>query len=83
MKFLYENPDVGMVYGDCNFINENGRVIGKFNSAQTDARLLRQGYVAIPQQTAFFRADLWRQVGFRSTRHFISRWTTICGRLAG
>ena len=63
VKYLQEHPEVGMVYGDCNFINESGRVIGKFNSAQTDYRLLRQGYVHIPQQTMFFRADLWKQVG--------------------
>jgi len=63
VKYLHEHPAIGMVYGDCNFINESGRVIGKFNSAQTDLRLLRRGYVHIPQQTMFFRADLWRQVG--------------------
>jgi len=63
VKYLQEHPEVGMVYGDCNFINETGRVIGKFGSAQTDQRLLRQGYVHIPQQTMFFRADLWKHVG--------------------
>ena len=52
-----------MVYGDTNFIDENGRVIGRFPAAQTDYRRLRQGYVHVPQQAAFFRADLWRQVG--------------------
>src|SRR5215217_1674 len=63
VKYLQEHPEVGMVYGDCNFINENGIVIGKFNSAQTSHHLIRQGYVHIPQQTMFFRADLWKQVG--------------------
>jgi glycosyltransferase involved in cell wall biosynthesis len=43
VKFLLEHPNAGMVYGDCNFINESGGVIGKFNSAQTDQHLLRQG----------------------------------------
>ncbi|HXQ33204.1 MAG TPA: glycosyltransferase family 2 protein, partial [Anaerolineales bacterium] len=63
VKYLQEHPEVGMVYGDCNFINESGHVIGKFSSAQTNYRLLRQGYVHIPQQTMFFRVDLWNQVG--------------------
>ncbi len=63
VKYLQEHPEIGMVYGDCNFINESGRVIGKFNSAQTNYRLLRQGYAHIPQQTMFFRAELWKQVG--------------------
>lgn len=63
VAFLVENPEVGMVYGDVNFIDENGKVIGKFAARQTDYRRLRRGYVHIPQQAAFFRADLWRQVG--------------------
>jgi hypothetical protein len=51
------------VYGDANFIDQDGQVIGRFPAAQTDHARLRQGYVHIPQQSAFFRADLWRQVG--------------------
>jgi glycosyltransferase involved in cell wall biosynthesis len=60
---LQARPDVGMVYGDTNFIDERGQVIGCFPARQTDYRRLRQGYVHIPQQAAFFRGDLWRQVG--------------------
>ena len=63
VAFLKENPQVGMVYGDANFIDENGRVIGKFPSRQTDRRRLLQGYVHVAQQSAFFRASLWREVG--------------------
>ncbi len=51
-----------MVYGDANFINTEGEVIGRFPAAQTDHRRLRQGYVHIPQQAAFFRAKYWHQV---------------------
>jgi glycosyltransferase involved in cell wall biosynthesis len=60
---LQNNPEVGMVYGDANLIDEEDRVIGKFPARQTDYQRLRRGYVHIPQQAAFFRADLWRQVG--------------------
>jgi len=63
VEFLQANPRVGMVYGDANFIDEHGDVIGRFPAAQTDYRRLRQGYVHVPQQAAFFRAELWRQVG--------------------
>ncbi len=63
VEFLQTHPEVGLVYGDANFIDEQGRVIGRFPAAQTDYRRLRQGYVHIPQQAAFFRADLWREVG--------------------
>ncbi len=61
--YLGANPGIGLVYGDANYINEAGRVVGRFPAAQTDQRKLRQGYVHIPQQAAFFRADLWRSVG--------------------
>jgi len=63
VDFLAKNPDIGMVYADTNFIDENGQEIGRFPAAQTDYRRLRNGYVHIPQQAAFFRADLWQQVG--------------------
>ena len=61
--YLNDHPEVGMVYGDANFINESGNVIGKFPAAQTDYGRLWRGYVHVPQQSAFFRADLWRKVG--------------------
>lgn len=63
VRFLDEHPHVGMVYGDADFINEAGEVIGKFPAAQTDYRRLRRGYVHIPQQAAFFRSSLWEDVG--------------------
>ena len=60
---MQAHPEAGLVYGDANLIDEHGRVIGKFPARQTDYRRLRRGYVHIPQQAAFFRADLWKQVG--------------------
>ena len=63
VSYLEQNPAVGLVYGDTNFIDQHGKIIGKFPARQTDYRRLRQGYVHIPQQAAFFRGDIWRQVG--------------------
>lgn len=63
VNFLIENPAVAMVYADCDFIDEQGRVIGTFASAQTDYQKLRRGYVHIPQQTMFFRANYWKELG--------------------
>ncbi len=63
VAFLQAHPEVGLVYGDANYIDEHGHVMGRFPAAQTDYARLRRGYVHIPQQAAFFRAALWRQVG--------------------
>lgn len=84
VKYLQEHPEVGMVYGDCNFINETGKVIGRFNAIQTSYRLIRQGYVHIPQQTMFFRADLWKQAGPLDPSFYFAMdydlWTRISAR---
>jgi glycosyltransferase involved in cell wall biosynthesis len=84
VRYLQDHPGVGMVYGDCNFINETGSVIGKFNAAQTDLTLLRRGYVHIPQQASFFRADLWRQVGPLDPSFYFAMdydlWTRLAAR---
>jgi glycosyltransferase involved in cell wall biosynthesis len=79
VKYILEHPQTGMVYADANFVNEDGRVIGKFNSAQTDYRLLRQGYVHIPQQTMFFRAVCGRK-SVRLTHPFTLPWIMTYGR---
>jgi glycosyltransferase involved in cell wall biosynthesis len=63
VQYLLGHPDAGMVYADCNFIDEQGHVIGKFGAAQTDYERLRRGFVHIPQQTMFFRTGLWHAVG--------------------
>jgi len=63
VEYMQSHPEVGLVYGDANFINAQGAAMGRFPAAQTDYRRLRQGYVHVPQQAAFFRADLWRKVG--------------------
>lgn len=63
VDFLTANPEVAMVYADCNFIDEQGNVIGKFASRQTDYKKLRRGYVHIPQQTMFFRSKYWKELG--------------------
>lgn len=63
VAFLQAHPEVGLVYGDADFMDEHGRRLGRFPAAQTDYARLRRGYVHIPQQAAFWRASLWREVG--------------------
>ncbi len=63
VEFMRNHPETGMVYGDANLIDEKGKIIGHFPAHQTDYKRLRRGYVHIPQQASFFRAELWQRVG--------------------
>jgi len=80
---LQSHPGAALVYGEANFIDENGRVIGRFPAAQTDLRRLRQGYVHVPQQSAFFPAELWRKVGPLDPSFYFAMDYDLWVRLAG
>lgn len=83
VKFLLENPDIGMVYGDLDFINEDGRIIGRFKAAQTHLKKLRRGYVHIPQPAAFFKATHWKKIGPLDPGYFFAMDYDLWVRLAG
>jgi glycosyltransferase involved in cell wall biosynthesis len=83
VEYLQAHPEAGMVYGDAHYIDENGRVIGSFPAAQTDYDRLRRGYVHIPQQSSFFRADLWRSVGPLDPSFYFAMDYDLWVRLAG
>ena len=63
VEFLERHPEIGLVYGDADFVDDAGQVVGRFPARQTSLARLRRGYVHIPQQASFFRASLWRLVG--------------------
>ena len=63
VAFLTAHPQVAMVYADANLVDEQGAILGRFPARQTDLRRMLRGSVHIPQQTTFFWAHLWRQVG--------------------
>jgi hypothetical protein len=60
---MQAHPEAGLLYGDCNFIDADDNIIGRFNAKLTDYPKLRRGFVHVPQQAAFWRANLWQQVG--------------------
>ena len=63
VESLLALPDAALVYGDANLIDEQGNIIGRFPSRQTDLHKLLRGSVNIPQQTTFFWSRSWNQVG--------------------
>ena len=62
VAILADRPEVGMVYGDADLIDNSGATIGQFGAKQTGYRQMLRGSVHIPQASTFFRADLWRKV---------------------
>lgn len=84
VSYLSQHPEVGMVYGDCDWINAQDKVIGRFPAAQTDLKKLRRGYVHIPQQASFFRAKLWREAGPLDDSFYFAMdydlWTRLAAR---
>ncbi|MFM8322192.1 MAG: glycosyltransferase family 2 protein [Chloroflexota bacterium] len=82
VAYLQDHPQAGMVYGDANLVDEAGRVINRFPARQTDYARLRRGYVHIPQQSAFFRGELWRQVGPLDPTFFFAMDYDLWVRLA-
>ena len=82
VAFLTEYPQVGLVYGNANYIDGKSRVIGRFPARQTDLEKLRRGYVHIPQQASFFRKNLWDQVGPLDDSFFFAMDYDLWTRLA-
>jgi glycosyltransferase involved in cell wall biosynthesis len=82
VEYFQENSQLGLVYGDAQYINEAGGIIGKFPAAQTNLQRLRQGYVHIPQQASFFRGDLWRSVGPLDPSYYFAMDYDLWVRLA-
>jgi glycosyltransferase involved in cell wall biosynthesis len=79
---LNRHPEAGMVYGDADLIDDEGRKFGKFASRQTDYRRMLRGSVHIPQATTFFRADLFRKMGCLDASMFFAFDYNLWVRLA-
>ena len=72
VNYLTSNPEVGMVYGDTDLIDETGKVIGQFDARQTNYQRLMRGYGNIPQPAAFWRAETWYRFGPLDTSLFFA-----------
>lgn len=64
VKFLNDYPDVSVVYGDCNMINEQGEIIGRFPAHEFDLEEMLCRELMIAQPAAFFRREILDKVGF-------------------
>lgn len=80
VRFFSENPDIGMVYGDCNEINEHGEVTGYRQATDFDLEGVICNYgVEIPQPTVFLRKEVINEVGYLDTNlHFALDYELWC-----
>lgn len=64
VTYLSRHPEVDMVYGDINIIDENDNVIGIFEGIPvTFWKMLFTRRACIPQMSAFFRKEILSEVG--------------------
>ena len=82
VDILLADPEIGLIYGDANYIDRKSEVIGQFPAAQTSLLQLKRGYVHIPQQASFFRKSLWDQVGPLDASFFFAMDYDLWVRLA-
>lgn len=65
VAFLEAHPDVDMVYGDCDFIDASGRLIGTYPARPWDyAELVRRAVNFVPQPAVFLRRRVLETVGY-------------------
>ena len=67
VDYFRDHPDVGMVYGKSDFIDEKGSKIRDFPTRDFDLAALVRGPNMISQPTMFFRADIIGDVGYLDT----------------
>ncbi|MDO8554703.1 MAG: glycosyltransferase family 2 protein [Candidatus Micrarchaeota archaeon] len=64
IKYLTEHQEVDLVYTDCNFIDENDKVIGNWHTAPFSYFRNLNYAQMIPQPTAFFRKTVFEKAGY-------------------
>ena len=85
VEFLTFNPEIKLVYGRANFINENGDVIGEdIHSKNHDLWVLANELDYIVQPTVFFRKKVLDVVGYLDEKlNWVldwELWIRICFR---
>lgn len=61
VQFLVEHPDVAMVYGGANYVNDNGEMVKRGRRVEFD--LHEPCESIIPQPAAFFRRTAFEEAG--------------------
>lgn len=62
-KVMDQNPEVVMIYGDCDYISSTGKVLFTNHSSNFAAKLLSFGPQLIPQPGSLWRRSVFEKVG--------------------
>lgn len=63
VKVLRENPETGLVYGACDYINADGGKIGRNPSGEWAKTLMHFGPFLIPQPGSVWRRSAFEEIG--------------------
>jgi len=73
VNFLKNNPEVGIVYGDSIYIDENGKELGKYNAYDFDYnKIFRECSNPIPQPSVFIRREVVEKVDYLDEKLYYS-----------
>ncbi|MFC1961618.1 glycosyltransferase family 2 protein [Chloroflexota bacterium] len=64
VRFLEDNPEISLLYGDCNTIDEHGGVTGKYPASDFSLKRILCQENMVPQPAAFWRREVLDKVGF-------------------
>lgn len=67
VEFFKANPDAYFVFGGCNYINEEGEVIGRVQPKDFDLEEMINEANYIPCPSAFYRREVIKSVGWFDT----------------
>jgi glycosyltransferase involved in cell wall biosynthesis len=76
--YLSLNPDIGLVYGNRLHIDRKGNVVGINRCPTHDQNMFKKNFT-IPQETAFFRREIFEAVGrLDESLHFAMDFDLWC-----
>ena len=68
VEFFRANPGAYFVFGDCNFINEKGEIIGKYATRDFNLEELINDSCMVPTPSSFYKREVINKVGYYDTK---------------
>lgn len=72
VKSLNDHPEISMVYGDCNIVNECNEVVGRCPATEFDVKEMICGRTSVPQPATFFRRAVLDEIGHLDTNLYMA-----------